>query len=268
MEFKCIMISALFAGVISFAQVGINTTVPQSTLDVNGDITLRNELRVGGTKTTNGNPGTNNQILVSQGDNVTPEWKTSKLGFFEQDEYRITESNATTDEIGINFGNTSTGDGIAISPFGESITSSSPVWSPITDLASSFTIKNTLNRTNFLFQTGLEMSNVGTTTGAFVRFACGIFIDDQLRAIRADQINAINNKGAKNQSIFTLSYTVNNLSAGPHTVKVACRRITSSATGYHFAIGRTTTDGTQTVNNFMLRSILKFDVSEQVKIIY
>jgi len=60
------MISALFAGVISFAQVGINTAAPQSTLDVNGDITLRNELRVGGTKTTNGNPGTNNQILVSQ----------------------------------------------------------------------------------------------------------------------------------------------------------------------------------------------------------
>lgn len=258
----------LFFCITINAQVGINTTTPQSTLDVNGDITLRNELRVGGTKTVDGNPGTANQILVSQGDNVTPQWKTSKLGFFEQDEYRITESNATFDEVGIDFGNTSVGDGVATSAFGQSISSTNPVWTEIPLLASGFNIKNTFNRTNFLFQTGLEMSNVGTTAGAFVRFTCGIFIDDQLRAIRADQINGINNKGAKNQSIFTLSYTVNNLAAGPHTVKVACRRIASSTTGYHFAIGRTTTDGTQTVNNFMLRSILKFDVSEQVKIIY
>lgn len=265
---KYALFCTLFIGVTLFSQVGINTTGPQSTLDINGNITLRNELRVGGTKDVKGNPGTNNQILVSQGDNTTPIWKTSKLGFYELNEYRITDSNATADEVGINFGNTSRGDEITTSAVGESITSPTTVWSQIPGLASSFNVVNSVNRTNFLFQTGLEMSNIGAGTGKYVRFACGIFIDDALRAIRADQINGINNKGQKNQSIFTLNYTVDNLSAGSHTVKVACRRITSSDTGFHFAIGRTTTDGTQVANNFMLKSILKFDVSEQVKIIY
>jgi hypothetical protein len=258
----------LFIGIAISAQVGINTTAPKSTLDVNGDITLRNELRIGGTKTTDGNPGTSNQILVSQGDDVAPQWKTSKLGFFEQNEYRITYSNAVTDEVGINFGNSSVGDGVTTSAMNESISSTTPVWTEIPGLASGFTVKNTVNSTNFLFQTGLEMSDVGNTNDQFVRFTCGIFIDDQLRAIRADQINGINNKGQKNQSIFTLNYTINNLSAGSHTARVACRRIASSAAGYHFSIGRTTTNGTQVANNFMLKSILKFDVSEQVKIIY
>lgn len=265
---KYALFFAVFISTIMFSQVGINTSAPQSMLDINGNVTLRNELRVSGTKTTDGISGTNNQILVSQGDNVAPQWKTSKLGFYELNEYRITDSNATTDEVGINFGNSSVGDGVTTSVVGQSINSTNPVWTEITGLASSFNVANAVNRTNFLFQTGLEMSDIGNTTDQYVRFACGVFIDGTLRAIRADQINGINNKGHKNQSIFTLNYTVNNLAAGNHTVRVACRRITSSSTGFHFAIGRTTTDGTQVANNFMLKSILKFDVSEQVKIIY
>lgn len=251
------------------AQVGINTAAPQSMLDVNGDLTLRNELRLGGTKTETGNPGTNNQILVSKGDNQSPEWKTSKLRFFDQDEYRITSSDATTDEVGINFGSTSLGDGVTTSPIGQSINSSNPSWMVIPELESSFKVTNPVNRINFAFQTGVEMSNVGNNSNRFVRYACGIFIDDALVAIRADQINGVNGKGQKNQSIFTLNYVVDNVSANtPQTVKVACRRITSSTAGYFLGIGAAIPNGTQVANNFMLKSILKYDVSERVKIIY
>lgn len=250
------------------SQVGVNNSSPQSMLDVNGDITLRNELKVGGTKTLAGNPGTDNQILVSQGDNTAPLWRTSKLNFYEQGEYRITGSNATTDEVGINFSNTSGGDNVTTSPIGQNITSANPAWTQIPGLATTFTVGNITNSINVVFQTGVEMSDIGAVNDQFIRFVCGVFIDDQLAALRADQINGVNGKTRKNQSIFTLNYVITNISPGTHSAKVACRRITSSAAGYHLAIGRTTTDGTQVASNFMLKSILKFDVSELVKIIY
>lgn len=247
------------------AQVGINTTTPKSTLDVNGDINLRNELRVGGTKTTQGNPGTDNQLLVSQGDNTTPQWKTSKLTFYEQGEYRITGSNAITDDIGINFGSTSLGDGVPKNTIGENLTTA---WSVIDGLTTSLKVGDPTNRINLYFQTGVEMSDVGDNSDRFVRFACGIFLDDKLAALRADQINGIRLKGQRNQSIYTLNYVVNNITPGIHTAKVACRRITSSTAGYNFTIGRSISATNQIADNFMLRSILKFDISELVKIIY
>lgn len=254
----------LFISISMSAQVGINTTAPKSTLDVNGDINLRNELRVGGTKTTLGNPGTDNQLLVSQGDNATPQWKTSKLSFYEQGEYRITGSNAITDDTGIDFGS-ALGDGVPKNTIGENLTTA---WSVINGLTTSLKVNDPTNRINLYFQTGVEMSDVGDNPDRFVRFACGIFLDDKLAALRADQINGIRLKGQRNQSIYTLNYVVNNITPGTHTAKVACRRITSSNAGYNFTIGRSISATNQIANNFMLRSILKFDISELVKIIY
>ncbi|MDG4651132.1 hypothetical protein V2E39_08195 [Chryseobacterium arthrosphaerae] len=253
-------------GVIFMArsQVGINTTNPRSTLDINGDLTIRNELKVGGTTGTAGVPGLNNYLLVSQGSGAAPQWKASKVGFYEAGEYRIMESRFTTDQVGINFGNLSIGDGVATSTTGETLTQTNPKWTEITGLATSFNINNADNRVNLSFQTGVEMSDIGNNDSQFVRFACGIFVDNNLVSLRSDQINGIYGKGNKNQSIFTLNYIIQNLPVGPHVAKVGCRRITSSSSGYHFAIGRTTTDGTQVANNFMLNSILKFNVNEKV----
>lgn len=286
---KIKVLSFLFFTAVLNAQVGINTSAPKSTLDVNGTLTLRNELRVGGTKTVTGNPGTNNQILVSQGDNVTPEWRTSKLGFYEMDEYRVTGSDAKINNTGLDFSNTVINPVYETSeindPFGGSATAPlKPSWTEIplkanntaANTVTTFKINNAVNKIDFVFQTGVEMSNTGTTTDQFVRYACGIFIDNQLKAVRADQINGVVGKGQKNQSIFTLKYVVENLPVKAlvngvrpsYDVKVGCRRITSSTPGYFFAIGRTTTDGTQVANNFMMKSVLKFDVTEQVKIIY
>jgi hypothetical protein len=259
------LLPLLFISMSISAQVGINTTTPKSTLDVNGDINLRNELKVGGTKSVAGNPGTDNQLLVSQGDNATPLWKTSKLSFYEQGEYRITGSNAITDDTGINFGSTSIGDGVPKNAIGENLTTA---WSVIDGLTTSLKVSDPTNRINLYFQTGVEMSDVGDNSDRFVRFACGIFLDDKLAALRADQINGIRLKGQRNQSIYTLNYVVNNITPGIHTAKVACRRITSSNTGYNFSIGRSISATNQIADNFMLRSILKFDISELVKIIY
>lgn len=255
-------------GFFAKSQVGINTKNPQSTLDINGDLTIRNELKVGGTPTTTGNPGQDKQLLVSQGAGASPQWKASKVGFFEAGEYRVVGSGITTDQKGIDYGNSSTGDGIATSNLGETLIQTNPKWTELTDLATTFNIGNADNRVNISFQTGLEMSDVGSNDDKYVRFSCGIFIDDVLVAMRADQINGVYGKGNKNQSIFTLNYVLQNVTEGSHSLKVGCRRITSSDTGYYFAIGRTTTNGTQVANNFMLGSILKYDINEKVIVIY
>jgi len=263
-----VAILSIAIGFTARSQVGINTNHPQSTLDINGDLTIRNELKVGGTNSTAGNPGQDKYVLVSQGTGTAPQWKASKVGFYEAGEYRIMESRFTTDQTGINFGNLSIGDGIATSTTGETLTQVSPKWTEIAGLATAFNINNVDNRINLSFQTGVEMSDIGNNDNQFVRFACGIFVDDQLVSLRSDQINGVYGKGNKNQSIFTLNYIIQNLAVGPHIFKVGCRRITSSNNGYHFAIGRTTTDGTQVANNFMLGSLLKFDINEKVIVNY
>ncbi|WP_333662543.1 hypothetical protein [Chishuiella changwenlii] len=73
---KNILLWGLFFSPLSYGQVGINTDSPQKDLHVNGSLQLTNELNVGGTASIAGNSGTPGQVLVSQGANVPPEWKT------------------------------------------------------------------------------------------------------------------------------------------------------------------------------------------------
>lgn len=56
------------------AQVGVNTENPQNTFHVNGEFQVTNEINVGGTESTKGNPGESGQILFSQGENKPPLW--------------------------------------------------------------------------------------------------------------------------------------------------------------------------------------------------
>lgn len=70
-----IFILSLFLSSQIFSQVGIGTKTPQSTLHVMGDLQLTKELSVGGTSNTYGNVGNPNDVLLSKGAGVSPEWK-------------------------------------------------------------------------------------------------------------------------------------------------------------------------------------------------
>ncbi|MDU1906237.1 MAG: hypothetical protein E6772_15820 [Dysgonomonas sp.] len=59
-----------------YAQVGINTEKPTSSLDVNGSVRITDNLLVGGDDNTLGSAGIAGQVLISKGGGATPEWQT------------------------------------------------------------------------------------------------------------------------------------------------------------------------------------------------
>lgn len=71
-----------------FGQVGINTETPQKTLHVHGSLQITNELNVGGDGSIEGDSGSNQQILTSQGKGLPPIWATIDIPII--DGYRLT----------------------------------------------------------------------------------------------------------------------------------------------------------------------------------
>lgn len=255
------------AGMLSFyaqAQVGIGTSSPNSTLDVNGKTTLRKELRVGGTSTSVGNAGLNGQVLVSQGEGLSPVWKSLNLSFLEEGQYKLINSYLSSDQIGIS---SLSSDGIYLSNVGDDITNvSKGKWVRIAAHKNKFTIKNGRNRLTYQFQTGVEMKATDAAAIQNIGFACGVFRNGKLVAVRADKISSNNNTGKEGiqDYIFTLSYTEQNVPVGAQEIEVACRKIDATNAGAEFTIGRNVSNTNAVSNAFTLESIMKVDVIEYV----
>lgn len=92
---KILLVSALAVLWIQVnAQIGINTTNPQTALDVNGSIQIRDELRV------KGNPG---DIYFSKGTVEEAEWKHTDIPFLEEGQYRLVNTYVRKDKVGIDY---------------------------------------------------------------------------------------------------------------------------------------------------------------------
>ncbi|PWN68362.1 hypothetical protein C1631_016825 [Chryseobacterium phosphatilyticum] len=259
------------AGFLSFyanAQVGIGTAKPKSTLDINGKTTLRKELRVGGTSTQAGSAGLNGQVLVSQGEGKAPVWKSLNVPFIEEGQYKLINSYLSSDQIGIaSLSNGVAGDNVNKNNVEDDITDiTKGKWAKITGLETTFTIKNGKNRLTYQFQTGVEMKAPTATTSENIRFACGVFRNGKLVAVRPDRIASNNNseKGGLQDYIFTLNYTELNVPVGIQKLEFACRKITTSNLNSQFAIGRDVAGSNGASNAFTLESTMKIDVIEYV----
>lgn len=251
------------------SQVGINTETPNSTLDVNGDVILRNALSVGGTDALKGDPGVTNQVLVSQGESNAPKWMTSRVPFLEKGQYKLVSTDVVEDEIGItSLSNGVSGDGVYVNQLGELFAnnSSRSRWVKITGLSLPINIKSTKNKLVYQFQTGVEI--VSTSASGNVRFICGIFKNNRLVAMRPD--NAIvYDANSPTQYIYTLNYTEEDAAIGDYMIDVACRKVETSASANYFAIGNkvygygnnAATPNT-TSSAFALKSFFKVDIAE------
>ncbi|WP_047097491.1 hypothetical protein [Chryseobacterium lactis] len=265
------IIYSCVAGFLSFyanAQVGIGTSKPKTTLDVNGKTTLRKELRVGGTSTDVGKAGLNGQVLVSQGEGLPPVWKSLTIPFMEEGQYKLINSYLSSDQVGLSgLSNGVDGDGVNKNSVGDLITDAAKgKWKKIDGLVTNFTIKNGKNRLTYQFQTGIEMKAPTATTSETIRFACGVFRNNVLVAVRPDRISSNNNSGKAGiqDYIFTLNYTEQNVPVGPQKIEIACRKINTSNLQSQFAIGRDVQSSNGASNAFTLESTMKIDVIEYV----
>ncbi|WP_343611744.1 hypothetical protein [Chryseobacterium oranimense] len=259
------------AGLLSLcanAQVGIGTSSPQSTLDVNGKITLRKELRVGGTSDQTGDAGLNGQVLVSQGEGLPPVWKSLNISFMEEGQYKLINSYLSSDQAGITtLSNGIAADNVYKNNVGDDITDTSKgKWSKIAGLENNFIIKNGRNRLTYQFQTGIEMKAPDATVSESVTFTCGVFRNGRLVAVRPDKVVSNNNteKSGIQDYIFTLNYTEQNVPVGAQKLEVACRKINTSNLNSQFAVGRNVSDVNTVSNAFTLESVMKIDVIEYV----
>lgn len=263
---KCM--AGLLFSVILNAQVGINTRSPNAVLDVNGTTSLRKELRVGGTSSQVGSAGLNGQVLVSQGEGLPPVWKSLNVSFVEEGQYKLINSYLSSDQVGI--ASLSTGvaaDGIYQSNIGDDITDlTKGKWVKIAALENNFVIKNSKNKLNYQFQTGVEIKAPSATSSQSITFTCGVFRNGKLVAVRPDKISSNNNseKLGLQDYIFTLNYTEQNVPSGNQKIEVACRKIDSSSLNSEFTIGRNISNSNTISNAFILESVFKVDVIEFV----
>ncbi|KFC23002.1 hypothetical protein [Chryseobacterium sp. FH1] len=261
------LLSSLVFSQQIFSQVGIGTDKPNATLDVNGDVALRNELSLGGTDTAKGNPGEANQVLVSQGEGLPPTWKYIKAPFVEDGTYKLTNTYLSESEVGIStFSAGVAGDDVNTSSIGDLLDSK---WKKIPNLTTQIEVKFAENKLVYQVQTGVEI--VGSTAGSTVRFLCGIFKDDKLIALRPDKITTAYSN-TPTQYMFTLNYSEQNSPIGIYKMDVACRKVATTNVNNYFSIGSniptyqsdTVTIANTGSNSFALKSFFKTDITQLI----
>lgn len=235
---KILFITSIVLAVFGNAQVGINTPSPTNTLDVNGDLNIAKELRTGGTDLLKGSAGTAGYILHNNAALGSNDWKDIKIAD-GQGSMSVFSMNTIEDKTGISF----TGDGLT-TPYSDGDALSANGWTVIPGATDTFSITNGNNKVTFSFRTTAQKLGTGSTG-----YACGVFVDDQLRAVRTDVI--LGETGA--YKIFNLNATLTNLGQkNNYTVKVACNN--RNLNGGTLGIGRAV--HTDFLNADMSQSVL------------
>lgn len=241
---KIIIIKSLLLAVLANAQVGVNTANPVNMLDVNGDLSVRKEIRTGGTNLLRGSAGAAGTILHNNTEMNTNDWKSVKIAD-GQGSMSVFSLNTVSDQTGAIF---TTPNGLT-EPYTEGTTISS-AWTVLPGTNDTFSITNGSNKVVFTFQTTAQKTgNSNNSSG----FACGIFVDNALRAVRTDVV--LGSEGS--YKIFNLNATLTNLNPkNNYTVKVACtkRNLNSGKLGIGTAVNATF------LNNEMSQSVLTTSV--------
>lgn len=202
----------MFTVVLYSSQVGIKTTTPVNTLDINADLNVRKEIRMGGTNTVKGSPGVAGTIFHNSSGFTSNDWKSIKIAD-GQGSMSLFSINTVSDQAGAAFSGTNG----STSPYNEDAAISSE-WTVLPGTMDTFSITNMTNKVVFTFQTTAQKNGNGNSSSGF---ACGIFVDDKLKAVRTDVL--LGTDGTN--KIFNLNATLTNLiPKNNYTVKVACTK--------------------------------------------
>lgn len=238
-----ILLSAFF--VYSNAQIGIKIANPVGALDINGDLNVRSSLRIGGTNTIMGNAGVAGTIFHNNADLPVNDWKEIKIAD-GQGSMSVFFINTATDQHGAIF--TENGNSV---PYTENSVITAD-WKVLEDTEYTFAVSNAVNKIVFTFQTTAQkMGNGNSSSG----FACGIYLDNYLKAVRTDVI--LGPEGS--YKIFNLNATLTNIPPkNDYKVKAAC--IKRALNGGTLGIGTPATDNNPYLNATMSQSVLTTSV--------
>ncbi len=254
---KIISILVFSISYLTMSQVGINTNAPNAILDVNGDVSIRDKVYVGGAEGTPGNPGVSGQVLVSQGPGLPPVWLTLNIPDIEQNYYLI-YNNTFEDQTGVSFNSTEIS-GNNLYTKGTNY-SSLTNWKKIPAMTQTFTVNSTENKTYFTFETVAQIETTGATNILdAVDFACGIFIDGKLEGVRISSVEQPSTAYGPFRTM-TMLHIADDLTVGNHSLDVACTRRANYSTSSSLGIGRAVS--TTNLNNFMAKSTMKIEVFE------
>lgn len=246
---KLLLINLFFLAIFANAQVGINTATPVNTLDINGDLNIRKEIRIGASSATKGTAGAKGTIFHNNASLNVNDWKNVKVAD-GMGSMSLFSMNSTFDKIGAGF----TGNNGAISPYPENMDITAN-WTVLTGTITTFSVTNTTNKVTFTFQTTAQKTvNANTpNANASMSFGCGIFVDDKLKAVRTDVLLGADGTN----KIFNLNATLTNMDIkNGYTVKVACTK--RNLNGGTIGIGRAV--NTEFLNSDMSQSALTTSV--------
>jgi hypothetical protein len=254
----------LVAGISLSAQIGISTDKPKSGLDVNGDYNLRGKIAVLNVIDNKLMEGTNDQVLVSQGEGYPPIWKTLRIPEYEPNKFYLIFNNSFSDRTGVTFSST---EDATTSANARSTTftkgnafSAFTGFKKIASLSQPINVYSTESKTYFQFETVVQGNfSANGTPDTSIDYACGIFVDDKLVNLRQGNLKA---SSASNPFLTHNQIgMVENLSKGQHTVSVACSRLKSfnTASGSILGVGINVASN---IDSFIAQSFLKVDVYE------
>lgn len=216
---KNIFFTVLFLPVFGLAQLGVGTNLPNAMLDVNGDINILNQLYLGGSESDAGNAGANGQIIASNGVNPA-SWQDIRVPAGTS-ALILSSKYVQDDQVGVTLVQG------AATPYTEN-SDISAEWMVIDGLTTNFEVKKATNKVNFAAQTVAQRDNSDVAS-----YACAVFVDDKLRAVRTDAINTT----AGGYRVYNMNITISDLLVGTHVAKFACRGRNLNNTG-SLAVGR------------------------------
>ena len=256
---RIILINLLFISSSLFGQLGINTNTPRTTLDVQGDLEVRSKIYLGGNETSIGNLGETGAVLVSQGVNQSPTWKVLRRPEFKPETYYLINYESSSTEVGLTLDHDATVNRVKYTQNMSlsSFLAGSGISGEIAGLTKKFKVNNSLNKIGLIFETVAHLNSTGVNQG--VDFACGVFIDDQLKSVRTFTLNQPTVAVGPFYT-FTLLGSTENLAKKEYTAKVACKR-RASVDGYNgtFGVGKAVYTN---INDFMAQSTLRIEVLE------
>jgi len=175
----------LFTHIVYAQKVGINADTPLTTLDVNGTIRVRKDIRLGGTAGTAGSPGGIGQAFTSQGAGKSPVW--SPMGIDVSFGYGITQSVVLADRVGVKYFTEDAITSLTAEYLEDTELSLANGWTEIPGLRSEIAPTKDKNKIVVSLQTiaqGITSSNV-----VDAEFGIGVFVDGKLKSVRSVNIN-------------------------------------------------------------------------------